>query len=225
MSRTFKKLVGYFIFLLVTILLGGCAIIDKAKQQHQEKVANRFFNEHPDKDAQRCHDHFPVRDSSGDIHLDSVHYAFNIDYTPDIDDLLSYVDSLHDDSINRYWIMVLDSSTTEMGNAFRKILLQQQTENDLLKQKLQQLHDAYKPCKPDSLFFTFDHWYVDPTLITINDALQKQNSELNKKLAAATSVSKVRLWMLIAAGAIILLLIVILYNTIRLKSKLTIPHL
>ena len=238
MMKSSKILAGYFLFFLIVYLvamllfLTGCGAIKKAQEQHQEKKANQFFDAHPVKDAERCHAHFPLNDSIGDMHLDSILKANNIDYTNSIDDILQTIDSLEKDSINRYWIMALDSSTTEQGEAFRKILLSRQNKYAQLRDSVQKLRNAYKPCEPEKLYYTSEHWYIDPMLQTINDALQKQisdaakkNDALQRELKNAQSTNKIRFWMLIAAGAIILLLILLLYNTVRLKHKLTIPHL
>lgn len=226
MKTLFKILIGYFLFLILSYFLGGCASIEKAKQQHQEKKANEFFNAHPDKDAQRCADHFPGKDSAGPLRLDSVKNANNIDYTAALDSLHKLADSLLQDSINRYWIMVLDSSN-EMAVAFRKMLLKQQQDNALLKNALADFQKKYKPCEPEKEYYTADHFTIDGATAAAYAAEKKLNDQLQQKINAATATSKTRTWMLIAAGSIILLLLIILIAGAinRIKNKLTIPHL
>lgn len=222
MKNTLIILIGYY-FLFV---LQGCSAIEKSIERHQEKKANRFFNEHRDKDAQRCADHFPLKDSTGRTTIDSTRKADNQDYTTIIDSLHSAWqgkqenDSMLIDSINRYWIMAMDSSTYIVsGGQLRRI----RDENAGLKKIIERLHTQYKPCASDTVYLTAEHWYIDGAEIEAATLKAQKEYSLRtaaeKKLSDKTSQNKVRLWMLIAAGILILLLLIVIYLIIRAKNK------
>jgi hypothetical protein len=210
MKNPVKILVGCFLFLLTAYVLSSCATVERAVEKHQEKKANRFFNEHPGKDAQRCADHFPLHDSLGQLVLDSVKKSDNLDHTGLIDSITSAVDSLPLESLPF-------TGKIDTGS-FRLVVVDSDLRNKILRLKA-----SYKPCKPDTLYYSATNFTVDGAAVAAATAKYEEEHKARvsaeSKLVHLTSQNKVRLWMLISSGILILLLLTLLYLVIRGKSK------
>lgn len=125
--------------------------------------------------------HFPFKDSAGPVIIDSFHRADNSNFSNLIDSLYERTLVLSD-SLDNYWPKALDSSTTEMGDAFSKILLQYQKENAGLKEVIGRLHNEYQPCKPDTIFLKQTNYEVDGAAIDAAN-LKYQKAESLRAIA------------------------------------------
>lgn len=152
------------------ITLAGCSTL--AKQQRKAEI---FYMQHPEKLAAKCAERFPAKDSVGKT--DTVYTkADNEDYTQTIDSLKSMVDSL-----SNSWIVITDSNCIEQYDALLK-------KNVQLKNSITTLQRSYKACKPDTLKLTDTIYTQSPGLLAANSYLTYQRDSSNKALISASAL-------------------------------------
>jgi hypothetical protein len=195
-------LIGGLCLFAILFLLFGCAT---------EKKANKYFDKHPREFAEKCRDSFPVIAIIGKSDTQYIK-ADNKDYTHLLDSVGRVADSL-----NTYWLLVLDSSTDEVATIMRKELLKAQKEAAGLKEIIGKLRSEYKPCKADTVRLTATNYLVDGAAVAA-ERLAKENAQ--KELKATSEKldrTKDRLswwkiaclvsWLVISVGVIIKLLL------------------
>ena len=180
------------------IILAGC-LTQKNLPKHNDK--------YPLAAAEYYLKKFSPKDSIGKP-VDSLVNAENKDYTNLIDSLNNLVDS-----INMDWTAAVDSATTEAQELFKEKIEGQQKQIASLMQSIAKLKASYKPCKPDTLFRTNTVYKTDGALATAHEELKKAYTELSNENLKNEGLARTRLWMFIAACAVIVLLAVLFIET------------
>lgn len=217
MKTTFKVLAGYSFYILIAFFIGGCGTIRSSIEKHQEKKANAFFNKNPGKDAQRCADRFPIKDSAGPVRVDSTKKAGNIDYTKAIDSLNNVADS-----ISKFWLGVVNDSHDLTVEDLQKKLKDAQAKSNDLQTALKTLYNQYKPCKADTVYLTATNYLLDGAATIAAEekynAEQKLRTAAEQKLSSVANQNKVRLWMLVASIVLNVLLLLAIAFILRTKK-------
>lgn len=206
------------------IALSGCTVIKKAIDEKRTDKAKSQFDRHPDSAAHYCAVHFPLSDSA----LPEVYKpAHNQDYQQLIDSLyrLAYELRANLDSIRRFIpdSVFIDAEQQAGLSDFGIAVSDRSSKNVALHlgtdgaangsvtfwDALASLHDQYKPCAADTVF--------QPRIMidgqAVADANYKYQNEHAARIKAETlstlyeHKATVRIWMLIAAGLLILLLL------------------
>lgn len=113
------------------------------------KRATNYLNDHNEFAAQYCATNFKGEDSIISVH-DTLIKADNKDYTGEIDSLLAQVDETE----NKRRVDSLRASLSH--TVCVQVVDDLQKDNAVLKSRIVALQQAYKPCKPDTLFITKD---------------------------------------------------------------------
>lgn len=192
---------AFMLFCFMTCF-SGC-LTAKNLARHNDKF--------PDSAVSYAARKWPRRDSIGKPKLDSIKKADNVDYTSLIDSIASVSDS------TKWWTsdstVYFDSSGAFIGSyeSFIRSSDLLQVQNRKLTEMIAKLRREYKPCKPDSIFFTADHFEVDGPAVTaanLRADKEKQGREkAEKERDDWKTKAKIRFWMLVAMGSIILLFI------------------
>lgn len=219
-----KLVAVWFLYVVIAciycVCLSGCGVIKKAIDEKRTTKAKAQFDRHPDTAAHYCEVHFPLVDSP----LAPIYKpADNANYQSLIDSLyqLAYVLRANLDSIRKFIpdSVFLDSQAS-LGDFGIGVM------DGKAKPKpapfggspfwsaLDSLHDHYKPCVPDTVF--------QPSLVISSSAISAANyryqNEHAARIRAETLSSEyqhkatVRVWMLIAAGLLILLLLFLYFR-------------
>lgn len=190
--------------LLLCSALVGAAFLSSCVTR---KKVDRWNAEHPQQEAANCAGKYPCRPGEPVV-KDSIVYADNSQQLALIDSLAALADSLlirrRSDSMQA---LISHKDCLDVVEGQDKEVRRLASEVAKLKNR---------PCRPDTLIREKLIPYVDSAANVANRlramAAEKRGTELERRLVKAEGMASSRLWMFIAACAVLLLLLVLLFR-------------
>ena len=151
------KFISYVLLLVIVLITASFLFSGCNTYQKQLNKFNTFADANTAALAAKCVEHFPVKDSVGATHIDSSKKADNKNYQTSIDSLQQLADQLK----------AQIGKDTSSGNPCSSVAKSYQTQISGLNAKITDLKNAYKPCKPDTVFSTKEVFRKDEAALTV----------------------------------------------------------